>query len=171
MNKLWLIPCMLAALCVVPAVMAAGGDGGGFNGVVHSIENRYHVHANRIPFLGLVSFIARRSTQGGVSGIHIAEIEDFRESVDGEELNRMVEEKLGAGWERMIRETCRNGHQQTLIFSRVEGQRMGLFVLDLDGREMDVVQVSVDPNHFKESLNKYQHHHEDEDDQDQRQSD
>ena len=47
---------------------------------------------------------------------------------------------------------------------------MGLFVLDLNGKEMDVVQVSVDPNYLNESLNKYQHHHPD-DDPDQRQSD
>jgi hypothetical protein len=36
---------------------------------------------------------------------------------------------------------------------------MGLFVLDLDGQEMDVVQVSVDPKHLNESLGKYEHHH------------
>jgi hypothetical protein len=43
-----------------------------------------------------------------------------------------------------------------------EGAHMGLFVLDLDGQEMDVVQVSVDPNHLNESLGKYEHrHHED----------
>ncbi len=36
---------------------------------------------------------------------------------------------------------------------------MGLFVLDLDGHEMDVVQVSVDPNHLNESIGKYEHHH------------
>ena len=121
MNKLWLTPCLIGALCIPPAVMAAGGGEVGFEVVIHSIEGRYHVHANRIPFLSLVSFIARKSTNGGVSSLHAAEIEDFRESVDGDELNRMIEEKLGAGWERMIRETSRNGHQQTLIFSRLEG--------------------------------------------------
>jgi hypothetical protein len=151
-------------------VLAAGDGEGGFDGVIHSIEGRYHVHATRIPFLGLISFIARKSTQDGVRSLHIAEIEDFREAVDGEELNRMVEEKLGSGWERMIRETSRNGHHQTLIFSHPEGEHMGLFVLDLDGQQMDVVQVSVDPNHFNESLSKNQHHHPD-DDQEQRQPD
>jgi len=40
---------------------------------------------------------------------------------------------------------------------------MGLFVLDLDGHEMDVVQVSVDPNHLNESIGKYDHHHRDND--------
>ena len=159
MKQLWLIPCLMVSLFIPAAVLAAGSGEGGFDSVVQSIEARYHVHANRIPFLGLVSFLARKSTQGGVSSLHVAEIEDFRESVDDEELNRMVEEKLGSGWEKMIRETSRNGHQQTLVFSRLEGERMGLFVLDLDGKEMDVVQVSVDPNHLNESLNKYQHRH------------
>ncbi len=38
---------------------------------------------------------------------------------------------------------------------------MGLFVLDLDGHEMDVVQISVDPNHLNENLGKYEHRHHD----------
>ena len=81
------------------------------------------------------------------------------EVVDGEELNRMVEQKLGAEWERVIRETSRKGNSQTLVYMHPEGGRMGLFVLDLDGQEMDVVQVSVDPKHLNESLGKYEHHH------------
>jgi hypothetical protein len=151
----------MIALLIPAAVLAAGDSEGGFDGVVHFIEGRYHVRATHIPFLGLVSFIARKSTQGGVSGLHVTEIENFREAVDGEELNRMVEEKLGPGWERLIRETSCNGHQQTLVFSHPERDRMGLFVLDLDGRNMDVVQLSVDPNHLNESLRKFSRHRED----------
>ena len=33
---------------------------------------------------------------------------------------------------------------------------MGLFVVDLDGNEMDVVQVSVDPDHLNESIGQYE---------------
>jgi hypothetical protein len=75
----------------------------------------------------------------------------------------MVEEKLGAGWERIIRETKREGNEQTLIFIYPEGDRMGLFVVDLDGHEMDVVQVSVDPNHLKEKIGSLNHHHHEDD--------
>jgi hypothetical protein len=160
MRRIWIVPCLLAAM-IIPAAVLAAGDEQGFDSVVRSIEDRYHVHATRIPFMGLISLVARKSTEGGVSGMHVAEIEDFKEAVDGEELNRMVEEKLGNGWERMIRETSRNGHQQTLIFSHPEGDHMGLFVLDLDGNELDVVQVSVDPKHLNEKLGKYEHHHTD----------
>jgi len=72
----------------------------------------------------------------------------------------MVEEKLGAGWERMIRDTSRHGEEQTLIFIRPEGERMGVFVVDKDGNEMDVVQVSVDPKHLDDDIQRYTHKHE-----------
>ena len=53
--------------------------------------------------------------------------------------------------------------EQTLIFMHPEGNRMGLFVVDLDGNELDVVQVSVDPDHLNQSIGQYSHHHEDDD--------
>ena len=158
MRRLLLIPICFVALAV-PVVVLASGAEGGFDGVVSSIESRYHVHAQRIPFLGLISFISHKATNGGVNGMHVAEIDDFRADVNGEELNKMVEQKLGAEWERVIRETSRKGNSQTLVYMHPEGPRMGLFVLDLDGQEMDVVQVSVDPKHLNESLGKYEHHH------------
>ncbi len=157
MRRLWLIPVVLAAL-IVPAGVLAGSGEGGFDGVVHSIENRYHVHATRIPFLGLISLVSRNATHEGVGGLHLAEFESFSEKVDGEELNQMVQEKLGSGWERIIRETSRADNEQTLIFIHPEGDRMGMFVVDLNGHEMDVVQVSVDPNHLDDDIGRYRHH-------------
>lgn len=148
--------CFVALL--VPVAVLAGGGEGGFNGVVRSLEMKYHAHATRIPFMGLISFIAHRATQGGVSNVHVAEFDDFSATMDGEELNKMVEQKLGPEWERVIRETSRNGESQTLIFMHSEGQRMGLFVLDASGRELDVVQVSVDPDHLNGKLDEYRHH-------------
>jgi hypothetical protein len=172
MRKLLFIPICAIALAV-PVVVLAGGGEGGFNGVVSSIESRYHVHATRIPFLGLLSVIAGKATHEGVGNLHVAEIDNFSADVDGKELNKMVEEKLGSGWERIIRETHRDGGEQTLIFIRPEGNRMGLFVLDLDGHEMDVVQVSVDPDHLQDSIGKYEHHRDDtgQNDPDEKESD
>jgi hypothetical protein len=157
MRRLWWIPIVFLALLVPAAVLAGSGEGG-FEGVVSSIESRYHVRATRIPFLGLVSMVSKKATHGGVSSLHVAEFESFTEPVDGEELNRMVEEKLGPGWERIIRQTSRKGNEQTLIFIHPEGDRMGLFVLDKNGNEMDVVQISVDPEHLNEKIDHYGHH-------------
>ncbi|MGA2834584.1 MAG: hypothetical protein ABSE55_16065 [Terracidiphilus sp.] len=164
MRYLWIAPVVFVALLIPVAVLAGGG--GGFDAVVSSIESRYHVHATRIPFMGLVSMVARRASHEGVSDVHVAEIENFSARVDGDELNRMVEEKLGAGWERMIRETSRGGNEQTLIFVHPEGERMGMFVVDLDGNEMDVVQVSVDPRHLNDQIGNYEHRHSSNDEND-----
>ncbi len=159
MKRLFLIPICFVALLVPVAVLAGGGEG--FNGVVRTIETRYHVRATRIPFLGLIRFVSRGATQDGVSNIHVAEFERFSGPFDGDELKDMVEGKLGPGWERVIRETSRNGDVQTLIFMRPEGNRMGLFVLDADGHDLNVVQVSVDGDHLNESVNHYgRHQHE-----------
>ena len=163
MKRFWLIPMGLVAMAVPVAVLAGSGESG-FDGVVHSIESRYHVKATRIPLLGLVSLVSRKATHGGVTGLHVAEIERFTEPVDGDELNQMVEEKLGPGWERIIRETSKKGNEQTLIFIHPEGERMGLFVLDKDGNEMDVVQVSVDPKHLDDDIGRDTHHHDGDDD-------
>ncbi len=151
----WVAIC--AIVLIVPVAVLAGG-GSGFDGVVTTLEHRYHARATRIPFLGLVSLVAHKATSGGVSGLHVAEFDDFNAQVDGDDLNNIVAEKLGAGWQRMIRDTSRHGAEQTLIFTRPEGNRMGLFIVDLDGHEMDVVQISVDPDHLSQSIGKYKHH-------------
>jgi hypothetical protein len=156
-RLLWIPICFVALL--IPVVVLAGGGQGGFDGVVNSLESRYHAHATRIPFLGLISLISHKATHGGVGSLHVAEFDNFTADVDGSELNQIVEEKLGSGWERIIRETSRRGGEQTLIFIHPEGQRMGLFVLDKNGNEMDVVQVSVDPNHLDDDIVHYSHHH------------
>lgn len=161
MRRLWLIPICFVAL-LIPIAVLAGGDGG-FDGVVHSIEHRYGVRATRIPFMGLISLIASKSTHAGVSNIHIAEFDKFTAEVDGDELNRMVAERLGGGWERIIRETSRNGGEQTLIFVHPEGDRMGLFIVDSEKNEMDVVEVSVDPKHLNDEIGQHRHHRGDQD--------
>ncbi len=157
MKRLVFVLICVVALAVPVAVLAGGGEGG-FDGIVRTLEVRYHVKAMRIPFMGMLSFVARRATHQGVSNLHVAEFDDFSAQMDGEDLNRMVEEKLGTGWERVVRETSRRGGEQTLIYMHSEGDRMGLFVLDADGHELDVVQVSVDPAHLNEKLDHYDRH-------------
>lgn len=156
MRRLLLIPVCFVSLLVPVAVLAGGGEG--FDGVVRSIESRYHVHATRIPFIGLISFVSRKATSGGVSNLHVVEFERFSGPMDGQELNELCASKLGPSWERVIRETSRNGETQTLIFMHPEGGRMGLFVLDADGHDLNVVQVSVNPDHLVETVNRYEHH-------------
>jgi hypothetical protein len=43
---------------------------------------------------------------------------------------------------------------------------MGMFVVNLDGDEMNVVQVSVDPKHLDDDIGRYSHRHHDDGDKD-----
>jgi hypothetical protein len=107
--------------------------------------------------MGLVSLVAGAATHDGVRSLHVAEFEDFNATVDGQELKQTVERKLGPGWELMVRETSRKGGDQTLIYCHPEGKHMGLFIIDREHSELDVVQVSVDPDHLNESIGKWNH--------------
>lgn len=41
---------------------------------------------------------------------------------------------------------------------RAESPRIGLFILDHDGHELDVVQLSIDPAQLGQTLHQYTHH-------------
>ena len=159
MKRLWLIPAILCIVLIPAAAVLASGGENAFDSVVSSIERDYHVHATRIPFMGLVNFISYSATQGGVSGMHVAEIDAFTQPIDGDALNSMVAQKLGPGWSRIIRQTSRSGKELSLIFVQPQGSRMGMFIVDKDGNELDIVQVSVDPDHLNQSIGKYEHAH------------
>lgn len=148
---------VLSAAVIVPCVVSAASSGGGFDKVVSSLEQRYNQRATRIPLIALASFVAGGATHGGVGGIRLAEFEHFTQPVDGDELGRIVQENLGQGWQRFIRSTSHHGKEQTLLFARDEGSRTGLFVVDFDGSEMDVVEVSVAPDRLNDTISKYEH--------------
>ena len=164
-----LVPAGIAAIMTPAFLLAASGTGRGqgFDAIVSTIELRYHAHATRIPFMGLISGIAHISTHGGVRGIHVAEFEHFRhdgdEPIDGAEFNALIEQHVGHDWQRMIRETSREHDgkraEQTLIYVRPDGEKVSMLIVDLDSNDLDVVQVSVDPDHLLEQMEEHRHHH------------
>ena len=58
----------------------------------------------------------------------------------------------------MIRETNRSGNEQTVIFVRGEGKQIGMLVVDMSGRELDVVQISMNPDQLMQQLKEHDHH-------------
>jgi hypothetical protein len=153
------------AAAMTPAILlAASGSGSGFDSVLHGIESRYNVHATKIPFMGLVSLIAGHATGGGVKSLHVAEIENFKGHVDGAELNALVAERVGPGWKRMVRETSKSGEEQSLIYVKPEGSRIGMLVVDLDHHDLNLVQMSLNPDKLSEEIS--HHHHGDRHDDD-----
>jgi hypothetical protein len=172
----------VAAVMTPMILLAAGGNGGGFDAVVRGIESRYNVHATRIPFMGLVSGIAGFATRGGVRGLHVAEIEHLEGPVDGAEFNALVEQRVGQGWQRMIRETTHHRaikdgdatrDEQTLIYVRPDGSRVAMLIVDLDAHELNIVQVSVKPDQLSRQVAEHHHgdHHDSEENGDKKDGD
>jgi len=149
----------LTAIMTPAILLASGGNEVGFDAIVRDVESRYHAHAHRIPFMGLISVVAGVSTHGGVRSVHLAEFEDVNGPVDGEELNKLVEQHVGKGWQRIVRETSRDGGEQNLIFVHPEGNRMGMLVVDLDGHDLNLVQVSINPDRLTDEINQHSGKH------------
>ena len=159
MRRLLWSPLLLVALAVPVTVLAAGGEG--FNSVVGSLESHYSTRATHIPLMGLISLFARAGSHGQVANLHVAEFDHFPSPLTTDDVNRIVQQKLGAGWERIVLET--SAREQSFIFMRDEHPRIGLFILDHDGHELNVVQLSVDPSQLGQTLHHYTHHNHDND--------
>lgn len=170
-----LVPVAIAAIMTPAILLAASGrvrSEQGFDAIVRTVELRYHARATKIPFMGMVSGIAGIATHGGVHGLHVAEFEHFRAdetgAFDGAEFNDLVERHVGPEWQRMIRETSRGGDgqrgDQTLIYVRADGKNVGMLVVDLDSNDLDIVQLTVNPDHLMDQINEHRHHHDSEGD-------
>ncbi len=172
-RSIWpiaVLPLALVAIMTPIIVLASTGPvntlASGFDAIVHGIESRYHAHATHIPFAGIISGLANHATHGGVHQLRVANFENFNQPIDGEELNALVTQRIGQGWQRIIRETSRSGGEQTLIFVRPEGNRMGMMILDLDGKELDVVGLSINPDQLAQQINDHTRHHDSDADSD-----
>lgn len=134
----WLLP---AALALVP-VTGCAASGHDFDAVVAAVQTRYPAQVQKVPLMGLVSFCARVVTRDGVKGMQVAEFENFRHAPDPADLDRLVSETLGSGWQRFVSTHERNGNV-SLIFSQPDGQAMRLLIADYENGELDLVRVEV----------------------------
>ncbi|HTU49442.1 MAG TPA: hypothetical protein VMF56_02550, partial [Acidobacteriaceae bacterium] len=64
-----------------------------FNSVVSAVEQKYSVHAQRIPMMSLVSICASLKTHGGVRSLQVAEFDNVR-GMDGKDLYPLLRSRL-----------------------------------------------------------------------------
>lgn len=67
-----------------------------FDFLVSAIEQRYSVHAQRLPF---VSLLARATTRGGVKDLQVAEFDEIG-NLDAEGFDSMMRSALGSSGSR-----------------------------------------------------------------------
>ncbi len=132
----------IAALLVSGTGCASAADRE-FNGVVHDVSQRYHLHATKVPMMSLVSLCARVATHGGVKGLRVAEFGGVSPSVDMTALSGLVRANLGPEWQPFITEQSRDGGEQSVIYVRPMGKSMRMLIADYDGGELDVVRMEL----------------------------
>jgi hypothetical protein len=141
------------ALWTTPTASAASHDDEArasqdFDGLVKDVTKRYQVHSKTVPMMGLVSLCARAATHGGVRGMKVVEFEDaakIHDAGDGTEFAALVKARLGARWSAMVRE--HEAKEDSFIYMQSDGDgvRTRLIVVDLDGQELDMVSLSLNP--------------------------
>jgi hypothetical protein len=139
---------VVTAAVVLPMTVRAA-SGHDFDAVVFAVEQRYDAHAERLPMMGFVNFCAWVATGGGVKGMKIAEFDHLNKVSDTGELERLVGDSLGGGWERFVVERERNG-EVNIIYVQPNGSAMRMLIADYDEHgELDVVRIEVNANRLK----------------------
>ena len=138
------------------AVMAASEDVRSFDGMKLAVETRWHGHDQHIPMQWLMSGVAGLYTHGGVSRMRIAEIDHLPSRIDGADLEAMATAEMGAGWQRIVRETSREANEQSLIYMKPEGTRLAMMVVDFDNGEMDIVQLAIQPDQLSRQIRRWE---------------
>ena len=133
---------LASVLLVSTGCSAADRD---FNSVVSAVEQKYSVHAQRIPMMSLVSVFARLKTHGGVRSLRAAEFDNLR-GMDGKDLYPLLRSRLGDEWQPFVTEVSggqnHNG-DQSVILVRPNGSSMGMMIADYDHGELDLVGMEM----------------------------
>ena len=131
-----------SGLLVSTGCSAADHD---FNSVVSAVEQKYSVHAQRIPMMTLVSICASLKTHGGVRSLRVAEFDNLR-GMDGKDLYPLLRSRLGDEWQPFVTEVSggtNHGGDQSVILVRPDGSSMGMMIADYDHGELDLVGMEM----------------------------
>ncbi len=134
------LPCAIVfALLCTTGCSASSHD---FDSVVSGVEQRYSVHPQHIPLMGLVSFCGRIYTHGGVKGMRIAEF-DHVGSIDSDSLYSLVRSQLGAQWQPMVTERSTAHSEMSVVFVQPSEKSMRMLFADYENGELDLVRMEL----------------------------
>jgi len=155
-TKVTLTALMIALACSLPFSARANRDG--FNDVVKTIEQFYHVKHQNIPFLARAGMKAARTVarvKGGelkrlaeAGSIRVAFFEDQNFDSRGQiaSFKSSVQNSLGSDWSALVQTLSPKDEEQTHIFIREAGQKFHVLVIEIERRDATVVQATVRPD-------------------------
>ncbi len=138
-----LLAAVLLALALAPLAKPARAAGDGFHAVVSQIESRFRIRGTHVPLMGFASFFGSVLTRGGVKGMQVTEFDDVGPSLTPDALRRALREGLGPPWHLFVEGREIASGDTTYVYSRVTDGTMRLLVADLDGGELDLVEMRL----------------------------
>ena len=116
-----------------------------FDSVVAGVEQRYSVHAQRVPLMGFISLCARATSRGGVKDMRIADF-DHIGNLDADGFYSMMQSELGAEWHPMVRQRSGTHSAMSVIFVRPSEEShdsMRMMIADYDNGELSLVRMDM----------------------------
>lgn len=139
------------ALAFLLVMAAAAPAAAGFNSIASTIERTQHVRPKWIPFMGLGRIVVHLMKPNGVHDFKIAIYDGGRISPDVD-LTSIVRDKIGSGWQQMIRSRSLKDHENATIWAKPDGDTVRMMILSQESDETVLVEVAVDPEIFADSI-------------------
>ena len=116
-----------------------------FSTVASAIDGHRGVKRIWIPFLGLARMVAWVASPKGVHDFQLATFEGA-DRLDPRELQRILAEKAGPGFQPLVRTWSRRSKEWSFIYARPRpnGTRVELMILAHDNDDTVLIRVDVD---------------------------
>ena len=150
--------CLLLALLGFWSPFApALARGEGFDAVVKTIEQFYHVKHQSIPLLARAGIKAtktaarirggqaRQLAEAGSARLAFFEDQDFNSHGRITDFRASINSTLSDGWSPLIQTLAAKDEEQTYVYVRDAGEKFHLLVVTIERREATVVEATVNP--------------------------
>ncbi|MFN2455450.1 MAG: hypothetical protein ABR577_14645 [Pyrinomonadaceae bacterium] len=120
-----------------------------FAAVSAHLKTRYQAKQRRIPFLGLAGFAVKLARPAGVKSFKLMVFENLQltdAANGGAELNSVLRNALGEGWQPLVRVYSKASNQQTYVYATSEGKTVKLMIVALEQAQATVVRVKLNPD-------------------------
>ena len=132
---------LLIAFCLAAPIASHASD---MNRVARAVEAELGVRRTHIPFLGVAMFVGRVASGFQMPGAKLAVFENANLSArSAHDLQRAVQNALGAEWTPFVKSTTNHGQEQTWIYLHPERKGMHMFIATAESGEVSLIEVKA----------------------------
>jgi len=128
----------------------------GFNEIESALRARLG-SPTYIPLMGLVRVVTWVVHPKGVHDVRLAVFEKNHASIDGAEIERLLNRAVPRDFHPLVRTRSRKTGEWAFIYARPRGDRLELLVVSHDNEDTALVQVDVEPEVVMRELDQPHH--------------